>query len=860
MSFNEDLAEPLIDGETYELDSIRTEYHPHTGKPPQVHNFSEFQRGASSCGPRPKKRPWEPFNSRLDFDAADLALEACLSVAQTERLIKLIRRGNLKQEEFTLRNFKDIRSRWEAASHRVTPFTHEKLSLAFHQKEFKFDLYYRPLWDWICDLLRDPKFGPHFVFDAQRLSKYDGKQFVRFFDEPWTANSFWDHQSKIPPNAKPLAFILYADKAKLSSFGRAKGYPVIARCANLPVHIRNGEGIGGGRVVGWLPIPKEDPEFANKPGFVNFKNAVWHESFLRILHSLAQWTEDGGWVNCWDNIARLFYPLILILAADYEEQMVMALLRGLMSGFPCPICLVPKSELSSAEGGTYPHRTSEETQALITEARAQNRIEDKEKILKSQSLRDVDSSFRIMKRSHVFPALSFDRLHYNHEGLFGDHLFVELQRYIKSAGRAAIAEVDNNFSVMPRWRNLNHFDEVMSITFSDGSKHQDIAKLIVFAAHSVLDPRTHKLAYLLLRCIRLYVEFEMYAGLEVHTTETIEAGRHSLAQFSMFMEKYIKKSARESDKNWNFPKKHLPFHLFDDIEAKGATRNFGTEYNEKMHGPIKESFLRRTNFKNIAGQILRFDHWNLVSEYISSEIATYDAHMSRSGSPGVDEDDVGDMDSNQLHETSHVHLGAKQKRSTLQAVEEQHIDDEAFRNFQSRLSIYMTNTCKALDIPLPTGARSIEFLPDDEVTEYRFLKVQFESSVDWRPSMDYLRCSPCFHNVDRHDCIIVKTDKGFIFARLAFVFTFTIGSTEYPTALIHPYDAPCQQLPKDKHFHFWRVKPQPRARSCFISVRSIIRGAALTSDPSEPADYLVIDTVDSDMFLRMKKMHSEAPE
>jgi hypothetical protein len=53
---------------------------------------------------------------------------------------------------------------------------------------------------------------------------------------------------------KPFAFILYADKAKLSSFGRQKAYPVIARCANLPVGIRNGEGFGGGHLVGWLPI------------------------------------------------------------------------------------------------------------------------------------------------------------------------------------------------------------------------------------------------------------------------------------------------------------------------------------------------------------------------------------------------------------------------------------------------------------------------------------------------------------------------------------------------------------------------------------------------------------------------------
>ena len=47
---------------------------------------------------------------------------------------------------------------------------------------------------------------------------------------------------------------LYADKSKLSSFGTQKGYPVMARVINLPVKIRNGKGVGGARVVGWLPV------------------------------------------------------------------------------------------------------------------------------------------------------------------------------------------------------------------------------------------------------------------------------------------------------------------------------------------------------------------------------------------------------------------------------------------------------------------------------------------------------------------------------------------------------------------------------------------------------------------------------
>jgi hypothetical protein len=51
-----------------------------------------------------------------------------------------------------------------------------------------------------------------------------------------------------------LAYIIYADKTKLSSFGTDVGYPVYARIGNLDVDIRNTDGVGGGELVGWLPI------------------------------------------------------------------------------------------------------------------------------------------------------------------------------------------------------------------------------------------------------------------------------------------------------------------------------------------------------------------------------------------------------------------------------------------------------------------------------------------------------------------------------------------------------------------------------------------------------------------------------
>lgn len=47
-------------------------------------------------------------------------------------------------------------------------------------------------------------------------------------------------------------------------------------------------------------------------------------------------------------------------------------------------------------------------------------------------------------------------------------------------------------------------------------------------------------------------------------------------------------------------------HTYDDIEEKGATRNYDTKPNEKAHGPLKFSYQRRTNFKEVAEQVTCF--------------------------------------------------------------------------------------------------------------------------------------------------------------------------------------------------------------------------------------------------------------
>ena len=92
-----------------------------------------------------------------------------------------------------------------------------------------------------------------------------------------------------------------------------------------------------------------------------------------------------------------------------------------------------------------------------------------------------------------YQAVSFDRLHANHIGLFADHLWSQFQSLIKESSRDVQAAIDTQYvnnlfsrifdqdlyrmNLFPRWRNLNHYKKVLHIDFDDGSKFEDIAKV-----------------------------------------------------------------------------------------------------------------------------------------------------------------------------------------------------------------------------------------------------------------------------------------------------------------------------------------------------------------------------------------------
>ncbi|KAI0749834.1 hypothetical protein C8Q80DRAFT_1269641 [Daedaleopsis nitida] len=862
------LPVPPADADEHEdphEDDIRVEYHPHSGKGTRTFRFHEFTREKKAFEGPIDHRPWYPaFQTRVDYEFAELVLAAALKHEQVDKLIKLIRTIENKDDEFTFNSHADVKQSWNNAVNQLTPFTRTIFTIPYKQEHIQHVLYHRNLRDYAFDLVRDPYLVSQMEFDAQRLSKCSNGVFKRFYDEPYTAERFWEVQSKIPAGGKPLGFLVYADKTKLSTFGKEKGYPVIVRCLNLPAHIRNGNGPGGGRILAWLPVVKEVNK--DKSEHATYKRVVWHEGLRIVFTSIKDETFVGIWINCGDGEERWLFIFVMILSADFEEQGVMSLTRGSNAKYPCTICLVPKERLPYT-WEDHELRTAEKAKEILARARQERKGSKKqEEILQNWGLRLVDNVFFELNNSDPYLALTFDRLHAFHLGLFGHHFWPLLKEFIKAVGSEAADIVDKQFAAFPRWRGLNNFSEVMTIAFNDGNKFRDISLCVLFAVHNIVTEVASPHGYMLLTVVRQYLEVDMYLGLELLIEDTIEEGKKWQIKLGKGIVRFANatKGAPISKESWEFPKGHTYKHAFMDAIMKGVLCHADTRINEALHGPLKISYALRTNFKNVAEQILEVDHYFYVAGHIRDAIIRLDDYVKAAKLKAAERDLDGDATEPEeplpgQSSIEHFKLRTKQRPKTLQQLQQAHSDDAAYSapnkpSFHERLSKYLTETLIAHDEPLPNG-QNIILGPHDQITEYFMLEVNYESTVDWKTCTDLVRCNPDFHDGERYDGILLQTQAGPVFGRLLNMFTCAVGGKTYPIALVQPFSTSVGTRPrKDKDLGFYRVRERARSRAEFFSVHSIIRGVLLVPDFGKKGDYFVHDLIDGDMFLRMKRL------
>ncbi|KAI0347909.1 hypothetical protein BDW22DRAFT_1479807, partial [Trametopsis cervina] len=771
-------------------DDIKVEYHKNSGRSrlTVVYPFEEYKQEKRKADPELlKETAWHPFASRMDFEVAAFAHDAHLSGALTARLLALIKDGYRSSKEMTFERVEDVHNAWERANLHHAPFQTTNMEVKYKDITEPFEFHHRSLWDWILYQVKDPLLAPHFEWDAQRLSKFDGQQWVRFYDEPWTGTMFAKAQSeitKMDPTGKPLSIILWADTAKLSNFGKQKGHFIVARIGNLPAHIRNGGFLGGGRIVGFIPIVEENAQHSKKTKFVNFKNAVYHSAFKEFLKDIARHSKVGYHYRCGDNILRTLFPFINIISADYEEQVRFALIRGLRSLAPCPICIIPKGTLSDLSV-TYSLRSASKTETLIKQPHSAQ----KNQILKIFGLRDIPNAFWDVANSDVHEALSFDRLHAYIIGLWQKHLLQQLKLLVEELPREARVRIEERLSRMPRWEGLAHFDgEIFKQDFSDGKKWEDLSKVLLHAVYGPIMKYGGPKGYALLKVIRKWIELNALVALEVQTEKTIAAFEQTLSQFDEQLKAYGNTSG--INKDWDaIIKTHSHTHAVRDIRAKGVIANMDTKPNEKLNREMRLYYQLMTNFKSVEKQLGNLEDRSFVSSTIHAHVTAWDEHCAKSkAEPNEVEERSSPWQFNQ------VYLGSRERLVSIHEFTMQNegdtvvLRDPAFHKFKQKLS-----KCLADILSRDRGEErvSVSIVDEDKVVECKYLKVDYESTVSWRLLTDRLRCSPLFHRRPRYDNVLVDLDGSLlVFCELVRVFTYTLNDNVYGLALVHPYHSP----------------------------------------------------------------------
>ena len=139
-----------------------------------------------------------------------------------------------------------------------------------------------------------------------------------------------------------------------------------------------------------------------------------------------------------------------------------------------------------------------------------------------------------------------------------------------------------------------------------------------------------------------------------------------------------------------------------------------------------------------------------------------------------------------------------------------------------------------------------------KIVPFQYLQVTYKSLVDWKWTTDRLHCNPSFHGHERYDH--VKEGNNHFFACLLHLFQITVGTQSHAFAYVKTYGRPqgaMQRKDKDLGIYQLQLKISPYQ---IISLDSVVRGALIVQDPENSHNYLIVDTIDTDMFLRMKML------
>ncbi|KAJ7090711.1 hypothetical protein C8R44DRAFT_835939 [Mycena epipterygia] len=786
----------------------------------------------------PGPKPWAPFRSRADFEYAEsVVLSNMERKWVNKQLAGIGGEWSNTPSNITFCNYDHMEKSLAAARKYVVQFETGEVEAEFQGTTYKYQFQYRNPWKWIVDLLTDPTLSSDIHwYPVQKFVCEDGVT-IRIFDEPYTANKWWNIQNNLPQvPGLPHCYIsisMWLDKGMVTK--RVRKYLIVLRPLFLNSNIRNASGNGGGVLIGYMiiPIDPADPDDRNTGQSVDwarFRRELMHKVFKIIFGSLRKPAKHGETLKCGDKIQRVCYPGIPITSIDGEEACSVSACRAALAHFPCPRCLVHHNDLGKlCESFTL--RTTETMKRFYEDALAASTKSEREHILQSVGLHATENFFWSLPNSDPYSANSYDLFHSDDSGKWGKHIWPLLLEVLKDNGYKG--RLAMNMAKVPRWRGLKHFLNVTTEEYTDGQAFLDILKCILPCIVQLLPSNSP-----LVHCIRAYQRYRFMIGLRC--ISEVQSAR--VRTYNQHYEKYCNRVGKEYGKDFGFYKQHANAHVIDDIHDKGPPTGYSTRPGEGFHQEVKEDY-KQTNFRNTDPQLARIDENKEAFARIRMAVDNFDAfHHADAEDEDSDDNETSNDNNAQASndndkQDSDLHWSLCSPMPWTTADVLQH--EIKNKNFASNLRAFINDFI------------ADRALQPDEIKRYRCIRLRYQSLEDWTEEIDILRCNPRFFNNRRYDYVLVNDGPN----DLTVAHLVELLRCKLPDGSVHDIALvnmlkPSKWVPKTK----WagcRVYEE-KVSTQFVMLKYLVRGAHMIPvfDANKSSLTYFNDLIDGDMFLR----------
>ncbi|KAJ7797350.1 hypothetical protein B0H14DRAFT_3093169 [Mycena olivaceomarginata] len=802
--------------------------HPHSTNPtPSIIPLSTRLASIVRSDDLPKQAniPWFPFRTRADFGVAEIAMKDGLNPEFTNKLLTGVsNKWGTGRSRVTIQNSDQMQQVLASARKYGVKFKPGSVFASYKGKRYEIKFEYRDPWEWIITLLNDDTLGPTSIYNSVRkylLLLSSSRSVVhqeRIIDEPNTADTWAKFESELPePDPFPhclLPLHFWLDDGLVTK--RVSMKPMVFRPVFQPSNIRNASGNGGGVLGGYMPpvCDPSDPTNRNTRQtleFAKYKMEMYQKVLQVIFSSLKTRSWSGEPIRCPDNLVRVFHPGILIESLDGKEASYFNACRAALANFPCPKCLVHKSDLHRITR-EFTLRTTPTMKAVVVKAVRKTTKTEKENILKSYGLHGVQHFLWNFRFSDPYAAYSYDTLHSDDLGKWGHHLWpLLLDELEKLKQKGPFAE---NMRRFPRWPDLKHFNQVTTVHFTDGQSFYDILKCVLPCIVQLFPAKNS-----LVHWIRAYERYRIMVGMNCMPESRLQR----LDTFIEEYEHWCSRVAEAYGKDFDFFKQHASSHVVRDIPANGTTNHGSTRPGEGFQQEAQEAY-SHTNGKDAAHQMSRFDETQEAIARIRMTIDNYDKsqHEAEEKDEELDETPVDPQD------TAHWAFGAPVPGHLINSRALEELNDTIMVGF------FLLHEFAQI------------FIKCQQMRNFKCVHISYQSLEDWRGARDILRCNPSFHHNVRYDYLLTRLHC----TRLRALLRCTLPSgRQIDIALVR-----MSQTSRWKPRILWagcQIRDEAKEFS-FLSMEHVIRGALLApvSGASNEPTHFLIDTVDADMFLR----------